>query len=400
MKHCHFPLSLLMSGLLLTACVDKDYDLDNVDLTLGTNVDLAMPLISTTQIKLIDFVKGDFLGTTPIHGQEGEVLYAHAEMSQPGSIKVPVVMDGTITGWTPNIPDVNLPDLPDFLKGDNVHLDLENPIIIAFIENEDLPNSCTITAEATVTADNGKQFTINQLHATGGEKLCQYISAEEDNIPASVLGEDYSKPQHISPTSGSVRAMFSEKIPRKFSITITKLSVKGAGSTPIVKDHTINVKFKLYAPLQIGGTDFALSYETNEDGWSKEFSDDVRKMDIGQVELTATMTNGLPLDANVTLTPIDTDGNVINDLESIVIEKAEAGKAKEISYVMKSKKPGCTLRDFICGTHGAQQLDGMRINASLKAGNAAEGKYITDKAYATFTNLKLSAKGQFIYDAN
>lgn len=400
MKYYHFPLSLLVSGLLLTACVDKDYDLNDIDLTLGSDVDLAMPLISTNQIKLIDFVKGDFLDTTPISGQDGEVLYAYAETDEDLCVSIPVIMDGSVT-YDANKPNITLPELPDFLRGDDVRLVLQNPIIIANIES-DFPDGCNVTAEITITADNGQSFTVNNLKATGSgnKKICQYIASYEDkNIPASLLDPDYGIPQHITPATGSVRQMFANKIPEYFSIEVKRLTVDGVGPMPVEGPFDFVLSFKIYAPMQIGSSDFTLSYEAIEEGWSDEFNDNIRKMDIDELELTATMTNSLPIDATVTLTPIDDDGYDIDGLDIITV-KAAAGKASPVKYILKSRKAGRTLRDFISGTNGAQQLDGMRVNTKLKANEDSKGKYLTDKAYATFTNLKLQAKGLFIYDAN
>ena len=196
MKHLHLPLTLLVGGLLLTACVNKDYDLDNIDLTLGTNVDLTLPMVSTAEIKLADFVlPNSFLDKTAIPGQNGEVIYAHAMGSF--STTIPAVMNGTLD-YTEDAIDIRIADLPDFLKSDKVCFDLENPVLVATVSST-LPGGCKIAADFTISTD-GAQCVVKGLKAENGT-VSQYIAVADDpNIPATIL--DKSKGDNASSLPG------------------------------------------------------------------------------------------------------------------------------------------------------------------------------------------------------
>lgn len=403
MKHKLLPIQLLLGGLLLTACVDKSYDLDEIDYTLATNADLALPLINTSEVKLADFVlpkegEDGFLDKTAIPGQEGEVIYASTSGSFTTSI--PALVDGSVD-YTANTPDITIPELPDFLKDNNVHLDLMNPIVIAHVKSDNLPAGCDVLADIEISTPE-VTCKVNGLKATGTgtKKLCQYIAtSSESYIPAKLLQAGYGDPVLLVPASGSINDLFKDKIPEKFEVKVTKLTASGIGAIPVTGDFDISVDLTLYAPLRIGSTNFRLTYDAIETGWEEEFDEDIRKMEIDRLIIKANLINGLPLWAEVTLNPIDPSGNKINGL-SVFTVNAPTGKTSPIEYIVTSTKPGVTIRDFLNGSNGAQQLDGVRIVTTLFAGPESVGQYLTDKSYVRFTDLTLRAQGQFSYDAN
>jgi len=407
---------LPVAAVLLTAsCVDKSYDLDDIDLTLSTNADLALPLINTSEIKLANFVlpndndPNGFIHRTTIPGQDGKVFYAHVSTDEnnPTFIDIPVLMEGDLYNdethsdySLPNSPNISIPEMPDFLKGDDIHLDLKNPIIFADVEGGDnIPAGCMISADVTISTPEGKSCVIKGIASRKG-KQSQYIAEETSgSIPNEILEKRYGTPLYLRPTSGSVSALFAEKIPSVLNVQINKLNVVGVGATPVVGPFRIKVSLALYAPLCIGSTNFCLSYTATATGWSEEFDEDIRKMDVESLSIKADLTNNLPLSAEVNVIPIDLAGNEIPELDVLQAD-VPAGNTTAIAYTLKANKPGTTLHDYINGSNGVPQFDGVKVVSKLKANAGSVGKYITDKASVRFTNLELRAKGKFTYDAN
>lgn len=408
MRHLFLSAWMLLGGLLLTACVDKSYDLDNVDLAMSTNANLALPLINTSDIKLADFMlPNDFLGTTTIPGQDGKVIYAHTSTDEdnPTTIEISAVADGTVE-YTSTTPDITIPELPDFLKGEGVHLDLKNPIIIVNVESN-LPEGCNVKADIEISTSDAS-CKVNGLKASGTKKLCQYIATDaHNNIPAELLKEEFGTPVQLKPLTGNgVNELFKNKIPEALHVNVTNLIAEDVGSTPIVGPFNISIGLTLYAPLCIGSSNFSLSYEAIETGWSNEFNNDVRKMDVDALVIKANLTNNLPLSVDVNIIPIDCNGNDIPGL-TVLEANAKSDNNSVVEYTMKAKEPGKTLRDYLNGSQplyggpeGKEQLDGVRIVTTLKADTKSIGKYITDNLSVRFTNLELRAKGKFTYDAN
>ena len=176
MNRTEFHIKLLVAALLLTACVDKSFDLDDIDLNLSTDVDLAMPLISTSEIKLIDFLKSsNFIRTANIPGQDGEVIYAYATGSVSATIPASALKNGEVEYQAP-ISDIVIKDLPEFLKDKDVRFDLVNPVIIANIDS-DIPEGCGALADLEVSTTKTSCL-IEGIKARNG-KLCQYIAMQE-----------------------------------------------------------------------------------------------------------------------------------------------------------------------------------------------------------------------------
>ncbi|MBR5395342.1 MAG: hypothetical protein IK144_09735 [Bacteroidaceae bacterium] len=401
-KHFSLPAKLLLGGLLLTACVDDSYDLDNIDLTIGTSANLALPLINTSEIKIAHFLLSkvsdgkDFLDAVTIPGVVGKVIYAHTQGNF--STLIPTVLDGVVD-FEATTPDIAIPELPDFMKDEGVRLDLKNPIFIANVKSN-LPEGCDIKLDIEISTPEAS-CKVNGLKASSKKKLCQYIAAErDDNIPAELLDGDYGTPVQLKPVAGSsVNDLFKNKIPENLQVKVIKMTAENVGSAPIAGPFDIFVDLTLYAPLCVGSQDFCLSYVATETGWANEFDADVRKINLDALELRANLTNNLPLSVDVTIEPIDPDGIAIPDL-SVLKANAESGKTSTVEYIMKANKSGLTLRDYLNGSNGAQQLDGVRIVSKLKANAQSVGKYITDEASARFTSMELRAKGTVTYDAN
>ena len=89
-----------ISSLLFVSCMDKNYDLDNVDLTLGTSGDLTLPECSTAEIKLKNVM--DLKDDGVVQTKDGEFL-----ILQDGSADVPQVEVDEISISRPTLSDIN-----------------------------------------------------------------------------------------------------------------------------------------------------------------------------------------------------------------------------------------------------------------------------------------------------
>lgn len=397
MKRTKLVTGIVLTALLSTSCVNEDYDLDDIDMNIGINTDLELPLINSGEVTLANFIgdDNDFLKTVTIDGQK--VFYATAKGSFRSEF--PAIANGTLT-FNTSATDITISDLPDFLKSDDVKLDLSNPVIIANIKRDRRIGNGTITGNIELSTEGISKCTINGLKAKS-EKSSQYVATAEDrNLPQELLNPDYGTPEWLRPASGSVNGIFNERIPNTVSIVVKGLSAEGV--TPaydLNNPYYINVDMTLYAPLCIGSSNFQLAYDATETGWQDDFDEDIRKMDVDEITLSATLENNLPLKTIVEIKPIGTDGHEVEGLSVLRVEAKENGST-QFTYSLKSNIKGLTLNDFINGTNGARALDGVAIKTTLKASDQSVGKYITKKASARLKDVRTKIKGQFVYDAN
>lgn len=91
MKKTFFPTlgMLAMASSLLVSCMDNDYDLNNVDMTIGTSADITLPICSTSDILLKNVM--DLTDDGVVQIENGEFF---------------IVSDGSA-----NVPDVNIDDI-------------------------------------------------------------------------------------------------------------------------------------------------------------------------------------------------------------------------------------------------------------------------------------------------
>ena len=397
MKRTKLVTGIVLTALLSTSCVNEDYDLDDIDMNIGINTDLELPLINSGEVTLANFIgdDNDFLKTVTIDGQK--VFYATASGSFRSEF--PAIANGTLT-FNTSATNITISDLPDFLKSDDVKLDLSNPVIIANIKRDRRIGNGTITGNIELSTEGISKCTINGLNAKS-EKSSQYVATAEDrNLPQELLKDGYGEPEWLKPASGSVNGIFNERIPNTVSIEVKGLSAEGV--TPaydLNNPYYINVDMTLYAPLCIGSSNFQLAYDATETGWQDDFDEDIRKMDVDEITLSATLENNLPLKTIVEIKPIGTDGHEVEGLSVLRVEAKENGST-QFTYSLKSNIKGLTLNDFINGTNGARALDGVAIKTTLKASDQSVGKYITKKASARLKDVRTKIKGQFVYDAN
>ena len=397
MKRTKLVTGIVLTALLSTSCVNEDYDLDDIDMNIGINTDLELPLINSGEVTLANFIgdDNDFLKTVTIDGQK--VFYATASGSFRSEF--PAIANGTLT-FNTSATNITISDLPDFLKSDDVKLDLSNPVIIANIKRDRRIGNGTIIGNIELSTEGISKCTINGLKAKS-EKSSQYVATAEDrNLPQELLKDGYGEPEWLKPASGSVNGIFNERIPNTVSIEVKGLSAEGV--TPaydLNNPYYINVDMTLYAPLCIGSSNFQLAYDATETGWQDDFDEDIRKMDVDEITLSATLENNLPLKTIVEIKPIGTDGHEVEGLSVLRVEAKENGST-QFTYSLKSNIKGLTLNDFINGTNGARALDGVAIKTTLKASDQSVGKYITKKASARLKDVRTKIKGQFVYDAN
>lgn len=398
MKRTKLVTGIVLTALLSTSCVNEDYDLDDIDMNIGINTDLELPLINSGEVTLANFIgDNDFLKTTPLPGQDGEVFYATASGSFRSEF--PAIANGTLT-FNTSATDITISDLPDFLKSDDVKLDLKNPVIIANIERDRRIGNGTITGNIELSTEGISKCTIDGLKAKAGMSSQYVATAEDRNLPQELLNPDYGTPEWLEPETGSVNGIFNERIPNTVSIVVKGLSAEGV--TPaydLNNPYYINVDMTLYAPLCIGSSNFQLAYDATETGWQDDFDEDIRKMDVDEITLSATLENNLPLKTIVEIKPIDKNGDDVIGLSVLSVEAKENGTT-QFTYSLKSNIKGLTLNDFINGTNGARALDGVAIKTMLKASDQSVGKYITKKASARLKDVRTKIKGQFVYDAN
>lgn len=90
----------ILASCIATSCINKDWDLDDIDLTLGTNADITLPASSTSDIILKNIIDLEDDGVVQIVGEGADAMYI---VSQTGSADIDPIKIDPIKIARPNI---------------------------------------------------------------------------------------------------------------------------------------------------------------------------------------------------------------------------------------------------------------------------------------------------------
>jgi hypothetical protein len=161
-------------------------------------------------------------------------------------------------------------------------------------------------ASKTASLDNGV-FTISGTEANPLNVFCMSPTLPENYYSG------YENAEHI-PFSGLAEVLSGDGLPSSLKVALENPNV------PVqhVEDFVLGEKlgavqgtYTFYTPLELG-VNSRVVYSSTEDGWNDE---EVDAITIKLMEVSALVTNNLPLDIEITGYPIDVNGNQIDDVE-------------------------------------------------------------------------------------
>lgn len=339
--------------------------------------------------------------------------------------------------------EITLNDLPDFLKEDDVDLDLQNPqvflklsvkkdasdatakdfneniftngiIIEAYKENETNPSQLDFIADASTGP-------ITFSKTAGEDVIVKYIYSnlapgEEPTIPTEY--EDYAAAikntanwirPHILMADGTTIPTLPEllrKVPNVVKIkgvdavgnktNSIKVTVNCNG-VELPQNNTIGFDYMVYTPLAFG-KDFKIVYKETENDWAKDM-DDLKDMNFGALEVEADVctTDPIPLDFTLTIVPIDQAGKSLADIITVTPVKISKLSATTSQHIKLTLQPtsGKTFRDVFKGTYSNRKLDGIEMRATMDNPDPTQSLKSTQNIF--MKNLKLTLVGGVTY---
>lgn len=395
--------AMSMVACCFVSCMDDKYDLDKVDMTVGSNVDLWLPHFSTGSLELSSFMDLDQLGfVDTVFNEVVDDTIFYAQASGAFTITIPFIADGDVD-FDEDAPPIYIASLPDIFKKEEVTLDLDNPVIVANVYST-VPRGQMALDFKISSYKNDKE--LSSCHVSGltikAPYSCFYAAAREEFLPAKILNPQYGTPNYLPLETGEKYSDLIKVIPDKLQTYVTRLSSSGFGM-PVFQPSEIKVDLSVYAPLCVG-KDFCIVYYTEETGWSEDLAEDIDEVlsdDLFSIALEALIDNQVALDAELEIVPIDVNGEEIVGLPKIYQEVTAKTNGVPLRYELKTKEgSGLSLLDYVKGTNNAPQLDGVKITCKLKANESHLGEYLRTKDFVKMRNIRLGVKGNIYYDAN
>lgn len=408
--------------LSITECTESNYDYNpKTGKIILTNVNTASNIVIKGKVDVLDFKaatsdnnKLTFVaqknndGKVNMKGEiETSIVFDEINnvTSIPSDMYLSAVMsmgDITITSakgkFNPdidlgNLGNIEINDVPDFLTGDEVNVNLHNPVIELEI-GSNIAVTGKVSGTIVATFDNGKpnrsvdipKMTIKP-NANTHICICKHREGVDDT--------QYDEVVEV-PNLSDIFATIPKTI--KFDADASADATKEA-EVELGHKYTITPKYNINAPLAFdAGAN--ISYTDSFDGWNEDI-EDCEFAEGTYIELTADIENKLPAYLDVNADAIDVDGNKMSQ-DLIEVKVSNSIDASKDGIAAKTTPITITLREKKSGM--LKKVDGLEFKIKLAAGegnNAIVGKTINAYHHTiTAKNIKVKLVGKIIADFN
>ena len=292
-----------------------------------------------------------------------------------------------------NLGNIKINNVPDFLTGDEVNVNLHNPIIELEISS-DIAVTGKVSGTIVATFDNGKpncsvDIPKMTIKPNANTRIC--ICKHKEGVDAT----NYDEVVEV-PNLSDIFATIPKTI--KFDADASADATKEA-EVELEHQYTITPKYNITAPLAFdAGAN--ISYTDSFDGWNEDI-EDCEFAEGTYIELTADIENKLPAYLDVNADAIDVDGNKMS--QNLIEVKVSNSIAASTDGVQAKTTPIIiTLREKKSGM--LKKVDGLEYNIKLAAGegnDAIVGKTINAYHHTiTAKNIKVKLVGKIIADFN
>lgn len=292
-----------------------------------------------------------------------------------------------------NLGNIEINNVPDFLTGDEVNVNLHNPIIELEI-GSDIAVTGKVSGTIVATFDNGKpnrsvDIPKMTIKPNANTRIC--ICKHKEGVNAT----NYDEVVEV-PNLSDIFATIPKTI--KFDADASADATKEA-EVELGHQYTITPKYNITAPLAFdAGAN--ISYTDSFDGWNEDI-EDCEFAEGTYIELTADIENKLPAYLDVNADAIDVDGNKMSqDLIEVKVSNSIAASTDGVQA--KTTPIIITLREKKSGM--LKKVDGLEYNIKLAAGegnDAIVGKTINAYHHTiTAKNIKVKLVGKIIADFN
>lgn len=278
---------------------------------------------------------------------------------------------------------ISLSDLPDFLNNKDTEIRIADPTINVKVKNPvgDYGMSGRGKIHVISTFDNGKTT----------EAYSDWLTIEKNGVTDITLGT--SKPAGVAEENfvyfGGLGDILTNEeaggLPETITVRLENLNFLGdIKDFPLGQDFAKeNGTYDFTAPLGFADGSIVV-YETTENGWNSE---DLDKIFINNIHLTANCTTDLPVGVHLEVMPLDKNGNEIKVKENSA--KFEIGAKSDNTPVELNieSADGTPITNF----------DGIKFRAVINQ-NSGNTDAIGPDQYIELKNLRISVDGYYETD--
>lgn len=282
-----------------------------------------------------------------------------------------------------------LGELPEFLSGENISLDIWNPVIGFTIDNK-TPFKASIAATLKAYAKaQAAPYASLSIGGEGSEEIL--LEKGVSRIFISRQGTHSGAQQGDRDIRKTEIAEILSQIPS--SIGIEDIAIQSDADEYVTietnRNYTCSIDYSFDATLAFG-RNFRLEY-TPEDikglAGSLGLGENM-DLNVTSLALKFNMTSTIPVDFDLSAVPVDTEGNVIAGAEVTVDGTIKAGRtdAESISPIVLTVS---------ASNDALKTLDGIRLTLSGSSNETSEGIALNREQGIRLTDIKARLVGEF-----
>ena len=312
-------------------------------------------------------------------------------------------------------------ELPEFISGDNVTLDLYNPMLnlcvkldnnVPTVENSfpefRLEASLDALKDGNSTLPDGSLVRIGYDNPLSIRKGTNNICISR--IPLDNYGDNPSQNEVywnniiVENINDLIRTIPDEIVMSDINayiphtgengnweaddyITIAFPEPDSYGTSDPLR-YEINMDYSLEVPLAFG-PDLEIKYSTDFNGWNSNFSSDGSsdyKLDLKEAAIRFDFINSIPLDLSLTATPIDVDGNEMSDITVEMDSDLLAGEP--------GNETSAPITITLTATQEAlDRFDGLRLNIVATSSAGLEGVALNENQGVKLEKISATIQG-------
>lgn len=282
--------------------------------------------------------------------------------------------------------EVDLGDIPDFLKDKDVVLDIEHPVIMLEVGNT---TGVPVLADLTLTPlADGNPIENGIIELRREERDIVVKAADE-------MGEYTWSNFFISNSEAGMEPGFIpvdvpnlpnliRQIPDVIQINMTAEADPEAEHRFDLShgDYEMNVRYNVHVPLTFG-PDLQVVYRDTIDDFNSDIKDYVKY--VTEVVMEMEVENTIPLGMVCRAVALDVDGRALSGIEVSTPQPIEAAGWDGNNTTLVRGAFTIELKETVAGT--MEQLDGLALEITADANEGVEGASLKNNQY-----LRLSGK--------
>lgn len=288
--------------------------------------------------------------------------------------------------------------LPDFLRDESVTVKVANPTVKFSADLTQIP--LTLQFHANLQAmRNGAPAAQVELPAVGQGKAD--ILKLTDNTfyfaqqaqPYDPAGVKQGAKSWRVPTLGTL----VEKLPDYIGVDLNnrQINVKEEDHTiQLGKTYAAQLDYNVFVPFEF---EQGLNIVYNDS--VVDMNEDLRDYEADGLQVTAVVTNAVPLDLTATLIPVDVDGEVLADVQVDKVDVAAAGTQQGLTVEQAATDTEIVINVKFARPADLRRLDRLRFRVAAAA-NAPQGGELRSDQYLQVKDMRLRLTGQIIGNFN